>query len=55
MKVIPQGLIPSVENGEETDRAFQMGSSEIGKSFRDGLEEDVEETFLLVRINGFSS
>ena len=43
VKVIQQGLIPSVENGEETDRGFLMGSSKIDKSFRHRLEEDVEE------------
>ena len=47
VKVIQQGLIPGVENGEETDLAFQMGSSEIGKSFRHRLEEDVEENLLV--------
>ena len=47
VKVIQQGLIPGVENGEETDLAFQMGSSEIGKSFRHRLEEDVAENFLV--------
>jgi len=47
VKVIQQSLIPGMENGEETDLAFQMSSSEISKGFRHRLEEDVEENLLV--------
>ena len=47
MKMIQQGLIPGVEHGEESDFAFQVGSSEIGKSLGNGFEEDVEQNFLI--------
>ena len=47
MKMIQQDLIPGVEHGKEPDSAFQVGSSEIGKSLRHGFEEDVQQNLLV--------
>jgi len=43
VEVVPQGLIPGMEDGQKSDSAVQVGASEIREGFGSRFKEDGDQ------------
>ena len=43
MEVIAEGLVPGVQNTNETEQSVEMSAPKLEQCLRDGFEQDVAE------------